>query len=312
MLPPTASTYIHREKPVPRPPTIEELKSDLSNSLNTAAEAMKEAHTHKDAKSQLHGDEEPQADSPGWYEVQGMHILDVMTLAIRAAKVYYTAHEQPERLDAIKPEKELRAELFSVMESLKQMATRRFAGGMTDEEMRIMDDWIQGLLSMLKQEEDMNAAEEAQRARWTWLVGDWSGKEVERELAFLDSLVPDAEPLATFTRAAEAATLPTPFLESMQNGLRLIKYHNAAVKMSRRRFGAIPTFHTDTQKPYRCADNLRYWVKAAELRWEVMLKIDALGIVYNSNPGVWVEFEAAIFAWCKKVREEIATEVQQR
>ena len=95
----------------------------------------------------------------------------------------------------------------------------------------------------------------------------------------------------------------------MQNGLRLVKLHNAAVKKSRRRFGAIPTFHTDTQKPYRCADNLRYWVKAAELRFEVLLKVDVLGVVYNSSPQVWQDFEAAILRWCRQVREEIAGEL---
>ena len=105
-------------------------------------------------------------------------------------------------------------------------------------------------------------------------------------------------------------TLPTPFLASLQNGIRLVQLHNCAVRKSRRRFGAIPTFHADTQKPYRAADNLRYWVKAAELRWEVLLKTDALGLQYNTNPELWVEFEDAILRWCRKVREEITSELQ--
>ncbi|CRK47232.1 hypothetical protein BN1723_020241, partial [Verticillium longisporum] len=110
-----------------------------------------------------------------------------MTLAIRAAKMYYTAHEQPERLDAIKPERQIRADIFSVMETLKQMATRRWAGGMRDEELDILDRWIQGLFAMLQQEHDMEEAERAEQATWTWLHGDWAGKEVERELSFMAS-----------------------------------------------------------------------------------------------------------------------------
>ncbi|KAM0332365.1 hypothetical protein ACHAQA_002642 [Verticillium albo-atrum] len=330
MLPPTASTYISREKPVPRPPTIEELKLALTGCLEKAAVSLKEARTRKDPSEEQ---EHPYAETPtievrspagshtrqksskthGWFEIQGMHILDVMTLAIRAAKMYYTAHEQPERLDAIKPERQIRADIFSVMETLKQMATRRWAGGMRDEELAILDSWIQGLFSMLQQEDDMEEAERAEQASWTWLRGDWSGKEVERELAFMASLEVglDLEPLPEYTPVVDVsgADCPTPFLKSMQNGLRLVKLHNAAVKKSKRRFGGVTTFHEDTDKPYRCADNLRYWVKAAELRWEVPLKIDALGIVYNSGSTVWIDLETAIWAWCKKVREEISAEL---
>ncbi|CRK22342.1 hypothetical protein BN1723_012665 [Verticillium longisporum] len=330
MLPPTASTYINREKPVPKPPSIAELKLSLTSSLEKAAVSLKEARARQDsAEEQGH----PFAETPtieirnpagghtrqksskthGWFEIQGMHILDVMTLAIRAAKMYYTAHEQPERLDAIKPERQIRADIFSVMETLKQMATRRWAGGMRDEELDILDRWIQGLFAMLQQEHDMEEAERAEQATWTWLHGDWAGKEVERELSFMASLEVGLGlgPLPEYTPSTGLASgdLPTPFLRSMQNGLRLVKLHNAAVKKSKRRFGGITTFHEDTEKPYRCADNLRYWIKAAELRWEVPLKIDALGIVYNSSPDVWIGLETAIWAWCKRVREEISTEL---
>lgn len=324
MLPPTASTYIHREKPVPRPPTIEELKTELTTSLEKAAEALNDAKNGvgqpKDTDAEAAESPRPksshharhQSKSQGWFEIQGMHILDVMTLAIRAAKMYYTAHEHPERLDAIKPERQVRSELFGVMETLKQMATRRWAGGMRPDELAGLDGWIQSLFSMLTQEEDLARAERAERESWTWVGGDWTGQEIKRELAFLASLeaVLGLDPLPEYTPARDAAAdaLPTPFLKSMQNGLRLVKLHNAAVKKSKRRFGGVTTFHVDTEKPYRCADNLRYWVKAAELRWEVHLKIDVLGVVYNSKPGVWVDFEEAIWKWCRKVREEISAE----
>jgi hypothetical protein len=306
MLPPTVSTYKHREKPVPRPPTIGELKTSLSNALEAAAKALNDAKA--DANSQAQLGENQEARSQGWFEVQGVHILDVMTFAIRAAKLYYTAHEQPERLDAIKPEKQLRADLLSVMEVLKHMATRNFVGGMREDESTVMDSWITGLFNMLAREEKMEADERAERGGWSWLSGDWTGRETERELAFLASIDPEAESLPLWTPADDAVELPTPFLKSMQDGLRLVKLHNAAVRKSQRRFGAIPTFHTDTQKPYRAADNIRYWMKAAELRWEVILKVDALGVVYNSNFEVWRDFETAIFAWCRKVREEITSE----
>ncbi|PFH59050.1 hypothetical protein XA68_12888 [Ophiocordyceps unilateralis] len=315
MLPPTVSTYHHKDVQVPKPPTVPELKADLQSSLRAVAKALDEARERKAGTFRTPDDAPPQhpnmpeENSQGWYELQGMHILDVATLAIRAAKMYYMAHELPDRLDSIKPEKQVRADLLAVMEVLKQMATRGFQGGLRDDEIATMDDWVSGVERILVREEEMEAAERAERVHWTWLRGDWTGRELERERSFLLSMDPGAGPLPAWTPLSESTELPTPFLGTMQNGLRLVRLHNAAVHKSRRRFGAIPTFHVDTQKPYRCADNLRYWVKAAELRFEVLLKVDALGVVYNSGPQAWIDFEAALIKWCRHVREEITGEL---
>ncbi|KAH8891015.1 hypothetical protein GQ53DRAFT_824230 [Thozetella sp. PMI_491] len=331
MLPPTASTYNFREKPLPKPPSIAELKADLTSALDSAAKALAEAQESRgppdeatsESPASLKSSTNSKKGAPGWHEIQGLHILDVMTLAIRAAKVYYTAHEQPDRLDGIKSEKALRSELLSVMDVLKRMATRGFIGGMREDEFRTMDSWIAGLHEMLSTEETIEAAERAERSSWTWLpAGDWAGREYAREQAFIASMlrgsadpVDGIEPLPEWipidpTTPLEQQKLPTPFLASLSNGLRLVQLHNCAVRKSRRRFGAIPTFHTDTQKPYRAADNIRYWTKAAELRWEVLLKVDALGLQYNSGPQVWADFEDALLKWCQKVREEITAEIQ--
>ncbi|KAG8421232.1 hypothetical protein J3458_003127 [Metarhizium acridum] len=314
MLPPTVSTYHQRDDPIPKPPTIDELKAELETSLTDAQKALDEVLARKAGSYPETPDAPqlpnmPEENTQGWYELQGMHILDVVTLAIRAAKMYYTAHEMPDRLDYIKSEKQIRADLLAVMEVLKQMATRNFKGGLRDDEIKTMVGWVESVFHILDKEREIEAAEQAERKSWVWLDGDWTGREVEREKAFLLSLDPEGEALPDWTPLSQASECPTPFLRSLQNGLRLVKLHNAAVKKSRRRFGAIPTFHTDTQKPYRCADNLRYWVKAAELRFEVMLKVDVLGIVYNNGPEVWQEFETAILKWCKHVREEIASEL---
>ncbi|GAO14454.1 hypothetical protein UVI_02031540 [Ustilaginoidea virens] len=315
MLPPTVSTYHQKEKPIPKPPKMEELKADLEAALHDMMKALDEVAARKTGSFQESVDTPqlpnmPEENTQGWYELHGMHMLDVVTLAIRAAKVYYTAHELPDRLDSIKSEKQIRADLLAVMEVLKQMATRNFMGGMKDEEVATMVSWVESVFAVLAREHEIEMAERAERESWAWLAGDWSGREYEREMAFLASMDPDAaEPLPVWTPLSEAPECPTPFLRSLQNGLRLVQLHNAAVKKSRRRFGAIPTFHTDTLKPYRCADNLRYWVKAAELRFEVMLKVDVLGVVYDHGPGAWQEFEDAILKWCKHVREEIASEL---
>ncbi|KAI1504318.1 hypothetical protein F5X99DRAFT_35334 [Biscogniauxia marginata] len=314
VLPPTTSTYMHREKPIPKPPTIEELKADLTQALDAATRVLNNEPPLRPSSSAKMSIAMPRPQTPTPKpgetadEAKGMQILDVMTLAIRAAKMYYTAHEHPDRLDSIKSEREIRSELLSVMEVLKHMATRNFAGGPRDDEQNIMTSWIDSIRAMLKKEEEIEHAERLERESWTWVKGDWTGREIERELAFLLSIDTEAEPLPPWTPIEQATELPTPFLESMQNGFRLVKLHNAAVKKSRRRFGAIGTYHTNTQKPYRCADNLRFWIKAAELRWEVMLKVDVMGVVYNTGPEVWKDFEAAIWQWCRCVREEMTAD----
>ncbi len=336
MLPPTTSTYIHREKPVPKPPSVPELRADLTNSLDVAEKTLVEVKTAKmppgltikiesaDAQPPQQQDaRRPSIPSAGWYEIQGMNILDVMTLAIRAAKIYYTSHDRPDRLDAIKSEKQLRGELLSVMDMLKRMATRGFAGGMRDDEFTTMNGWIAGLRAMLKAEDAMEAEEIASRASWTWLNPQgWENRRYEREEAFMRSMLQGPDPIENMptmptwtpidrSQPLESQTLPTPFLAALSNGQRLVQLHNCAVRKSRRRFGAIPTFYADTQKPYRAADNLRYFLKAAELRWEVLLKADPLGLQYNSSPELWVDFEEAVLQWCGKVREEIAAELRE-
>lgn len=87
-----------------------------------------------------------------------------------------------------------------------------------------------------------------------------------------------------------------------------MRLHNTLVRRSKRHFEQIKTYHTDTTKPYRCADNLRYWVKAAELRWDIKLDVDVMGVVQGKDAEAWRKFDAAILQWSQGVREEITLE----
>lgn len=326
MLPPTASTYIHREKPIPHPPTLQELKADLEKGLEDATKVLEEAKRNPKSPpaSPARGDRlgsEPlspassdnsEGGNRGWYELQGMNILDIITLAIRAARRYYTAHDQPARLSAIKSERKIRAELLSVMEVLKRMATRNFATGMRDEERKTMESWVASVYDMLRQEEVMEEAERKQRASWSWLDDSWNGRSIDREYAFMKSMDPDSATLPEFSSIDDVSgeELLTPFLSDLKTGLRLVKLHNAVVKKSKRTFGAIDKWHTDFGKPYRSAENLRWWIKAAELRWEVVLKVDVMGVVNGTDRAALKGFEDAIWKWCATVREEIAAELR--
>ncbi|KAF2631664.1 hypothetical protein BU25DRAFT_418434 [Macroventuria anomochaeta] len=309
MLPPTVSTYKQNPVYVPPPPDMTVLRRELRESLDEASKHLQELEKGfaRDDPVENGGSGPRSADAAGWHEIQGLNLLDVTTLAIRAAKNYYTAHEEPQRLYAIKTERQIRKELYEVLEVLKRLAIRNFANGVQPYEVAQIRQWIDGIGDLLDTEEEKERLEHAERESWAWREGDWSGRERERELLFLKSFDNNADPLPDWTEPTESEP-QTPFLLSLQNGLRLVHLHNSLVRKSRRHFEEIKQYHTDTAKPYRCADNLRYWVKAAELRWDIKLDVDVLGVVQGKDVAVWQKFDAAVLLWCQGVREEITSE----
>lgn len=342
MLPPTVSTYNHRPKHVPRLPNMDEMRRDVRDTLADATKVLEDAakeeievppaspshqtieapreHASRAASSipvsclKEPSDEDTKdipstsTESQGWHEVQGMHILDLMTLAIRAAKIYYTAHEQPGKLSAIRSERKIREDLLTVMDTLKRMASRNFSGGLRKLERLTMQGWIDGVQELLAHEEEQERRERRERESWVWMTGDWSGREREREWVFLKSFDPSPDVLPPWPTLEVETEVPGPFLLALQNGIRLIKLHNEMTAKSRRPFGQVSTFHTDTTKPYRCADNLRYWIKAVELRWEIVLKFDVMGVVYGREVEAWKTFDGEVQRWCGHVREAFSRE----
>ena len=324
MLPPTVSTYSHRVQYLPPPPDFDTLRHDLKITLADATKAIQEVQDQNQQDTEQRSLEpennSPEADkknqvsssvsqSSGWYEIQGVHILDVITLAIRAAKNYHTSHENPHRLYGIKSERQIREDLLSVLDVLKRMAGRNFAGGMREEELRILKDWVQGIEALLIKEAAIEAQEKQTQDSWAWLEGSWEGRERERERLFLSSFLPEGH-LPEWTPLENSGRAPTEFLEELRTGLTLIHLHNALLRNSKRQFGDIKSFHTDTAKPYRCSENLRYWIKAAEIRWETKLKVNVSGVA-NARSEAWRDFDAAIFQWSKAVREELTKEIKE-
>ncbi|KAH0536913.1 hypothetical protein FGG08_006251 [Glutinoglossum americanum] len=310
MLPPTVSTYNYRTEEVAPPPDVETLRRELRECLEDSKKVLNETDRDRE-KDQLFLDSTdkslpPPSSNQGWHEMQGMHLLDILTLAIRAMKVYSTAHEQPARLSAIKSERKIREELLAALEVLKRMAGRKFAGGMRQEESDAMRNWVSSVEALMLEEERREQLEQQKRAGWKWIRGDWTGREHEREWLFLQSFDDDPSALPRWDESSTA--FPTPFLKTLQSGLRLVNLHNVLVKASKRPFGGIPVFHTDTAKPYRAAENLRFWIKAAEIRWEVRLKVDVMDVVHGENEDAWRGFEDAIGVWTMAIREEFVKE----
>ena len=328
MLPPTVSTYSHRTQYIPPPPDSKTLVEDLRKALVDVDGALREAQSHPEthndqqesdgglsnqADANHHGGEDQLSiSSPdkGWHELQGMHMLDVVTLAIRAAKVYYTMHEHPQRLATIKPERQVREELLGVLDVLKRMANRQFAGGIKEEELQVIGDWVRNVNDLLATEQVIEDQEKKDRENWRWLEGEWQNVDRERERLFMNTFLADGD-LPRWSSPLNGDALPTAFLEKFRSGLSLVFLHNRILKKTKRHLGEIKVFHTDTAKPYRAAENLRYWIKAAEIRWEIKLQVDVMGVVYGTNDEAWKVFDAAILAWCQAVREEITKEWKQ-
>jgi hypothetical protein len=326
MLPPTVSTYNHRGPQVTPPPDMDVLRKELKDALAYVSKAVADVERQQAEQTDLaedsastptnlspetiEGGEGARSPNRGLHEIQGTHILDVVTLAIKAAREYYLMHASPQLLAKVKCEKHIREELLEVMDALKRMAIRNFAGGLRPGEIFCINDWVRKVEAFLAKEKAIEEQEKQDRASWTWLDGDWAGQERLREWEFLKTFVEDEE-LPDWDDPMGQHQLPTPFLQALRSGLTLIHLHNRILQKSKRKFGKIDTFHTNFGVPYRAADNLRYWVKAAELRWEVKLKVDVLGVVYDKQREAWVEFDQAILKWCHTVREEITREWKQ-
>ncbi|KAK4613320.1 hypothetical protein CLAFUW4_09022 [Fulvia fulva] len=302
MLPPTVSTYKVKPEYVEPLPDMPVLRRELKEALQDALKVLEETQKREDA-------ERPNvAEDSGFYEIQGLHLLDIITLAIRAAKNYYTAHTNPQKLYAIKSEKEIRAELYQVLDVLKRMASRNFRGGIRLEELVSIITWIESIDKLWKKEEAQEEAEAAERASWSWRESDWTSREREREWLFMRSFDQDEPALPQWPESSDDQQLPNDFLTTLQDGQRLVKLHNALVARSKRKFHEIKTWHTDVAKPYRMAENLLYWSKAAELRWETILTVPALDIVHGKDDATWKMFDEAIFKWCQAVRTELTEE----
>lgn len=328
MLPPTVSTYSIKTHHISPPPDMTSLRRDLLSALDRAERSIEaykngiEPPLRETSRSSLSPDDIPEipdddqsreAPTPlTKEEAQGMLILDDVTMAIRAAKIYYTSHERPDRLASIKSEREIRKELFHVLDVLKRWAGRQFAGGLRDEERTAITGWMSGVRTMLVREKSLEDLEAQERQNWDWASGDWTGRERAREESFCRSLMPGGATLPKWTPVEETASdaLPTPFLDRFRDGRALVQMHNIAVKKSKRPFGEIKAFHQDVAKPYRQAENLRFWVKAAELRWELRLEVDVMGVVQSSSELAWKLFDTALLAWCKAVREELVRDWQ--
>ncbi|KAK5169118.1 uncharacterized protein LTR77_006427 [Saxophila tyrrhenica] len=314
MLPPTVSTYKQKPSYTEPLPDMPVLRRELKEALQDACKVLEETQKQTPSPPQPSPNPEDGSmtdDNAGFHELQGLHLLDIITLAIRAAKNYYTAHTSPQKLYAMRSERSIRADLYNVLDVLKRMASRNFRGGMRMMELTEIILWIESIDTLIKREEQAEQNEAREREAMVWREGEWEGREREREWLFLKSFDNEEVVLPEWTQPVEGEAMPTAFLEALADGQRLVKLHNALVARSKRTFGAIKTWHSDVGKPYRRAENLRFWVKASELRWEIKLDVPVADVVNNKGEEAWKKFDAAVLKWCQGVREELTEEWRQ-
>lgn len=325
MLPPTTSTYNPQTKSIPPTPDPAVLRKQLRGALNDTRGAWVQSAVIAGKIGKKDGGEDAAGLvelPPGFIELQGTELVELATSAIRAAKSYYYTTDSSLLLST-KDDKTLREKFLAILDVLKSMAQRKFEGGVRVEEKDAVVKWICSVEESLTAEE--RAISEMRKKGREWLEGDWVGRDmgmldsplfqiinasilimvpVDRNRLFLSYFDSAPEPLPQVSEISETTVLPTPFLSALQSGLRLILIHNAVVRRSKRPFGQIPNYHTEFTKPYRLAENLTYWKKAAEIRWEVKLKFDVTAVVNGTTDG-WRAFDKDIRTWCEKVLEEI-------
>jgi hypothetical protein len=118
----------------------------------------------------------------------------------------------------------------------------------------------------------------------------------ERYHLFLTQFDP-SEPMLPSPSATE-------FLDALRTGTKLCFIHNALTHFSRRPFGLITRFHTDTSVRYRVTDNLRYFAKAAQIRWEIQIEWDVEEI-WRASPNGDEMLKRELGKWCKAVIDEM-------
>ncbi|KAH8155098.1 uncharacterized protein LAJ45_00107 [Morchella importuna] len=303
MLPPTTSTYNPQTKSIPPTPDPSVLRERLRSALSATRVAWVQSPVvPQKTGGQESGDNSSEIElPPGFNELQGTQLVELATSAIRAAKAYYITTDSSLLLST-KDDKTLREKFLAILDILKSMAQRKFEGGVKAEEKDSVVSWIGSVEESLSAEE--KAIFDMRKKGREWLEGEWEGREMDRNRLFLSYFDSSTEHLPPATPSTETPTLPTPFLLALQSGLRLILIHNAVVRRSKRPFGQIGTYHTEFTKPYRLAENLKFWKKAAEIRWEIRMQFDVMAVVNGTEDG-WRAFDKDIRLWCEKVLEEI-------
>ncbi|OLL22608.1 hypothetical protein NEOLI_000234 [Neolecta irregularis DAH-3] len=233
-------------------------------------------------------------------EEKAIDLVTFATFAIRSARAYST-----QSIPNIMPdeEKAMRTKTVDCLGVLRRIAERDGKGGVTADECNLLLAWVHQLQVYLRKTDE--ETEERLQTSLTWIQGDWTDRELDRYHLFLLYFDPSPTPIPS------PSDIPA-FLDALRPGLRLCLIHNACTRRSRRPFGYISRHHLDTKIRYRATENLSYWRKAIEERWDVEAdKFSVREIIEETKIGDAMLLDT-VKRWCQIVINEISGDLNVR
>jgi hypothetical protein len=230
----------------------------------------------------------------------GMDIVEDATATIRLAQRYRTQIQHEDWDD----EKKLRRHAVDVLVVLRRIAERE-DGQASDDEREIVRTWCRDVKTRVERDDEVRRGIWEQAA--PWMDGKWDD---EWGSPYSRLLMTERYHLFLVQFDASEPRIPPPsssddkFVAALRTGTKLCIIHNALTHFSLRPFGLISRFHTDTTVQYRVTDNLRYFAKAAEIRWEVQIEWDVEEI-WRATPAGVDMFKRELGKWCESVIKEM-------
>jgi len=282
------------EEEIPRPPTLKQPTyiQDATKSIDPET-----------LRSQLDTDLEKcriEWTAGDIDEQRAIDLITFATCAIRSARAYST-----QSIPNIMPdeEKAIRTKTVDCLGVLRRIAERDGKGGATPEESNIILAWVHQLQDFLRKTDE--ETEEKLQTSLTWIQGDWRDRELDRYHLFLLYFDPSPTPIPSPSDLSA-------FLDALRPGLRLCLIHNACTRRSRRPFGYISRHHLDTKIRYRATENLSYWRKAIEERWDIEAdNFSVREIIEETTTGDEMLLHT-VKRWCQVVINEISGDLNAR
>ena len=234
------------------------------------------------------------------HERTDMEIVESATSTIRLAQRYRAQIRHEDWED----DKKLRRDAVDVLVILKRVAERE-GNDVTDDEKAVVRRWCNDIKARVDRDD------EVRREMWerasAWMDGGWEGNEwgisphyncaysgrYHLFLSQFDTSEPSIPP------PSEAG-----FVDTLRSGTKLCVIHNTLTHFSRRPFGLITRFHTDTSVQYRVTDNLRYFAKAAQIRWDIQIEWDVEEI-WRATPEGIAMLKEQLGKWCHAIINEM-------
>lgn len=208
-----------------------------------------------------------------WEEKSDVQILPQLTNdALATAATYLSWQTDKEDEHHLQRIRELRIDVLYVLQSRQHPS--RYQKILTQTE--TIRAWVEEIKILLHRQD---LRKKKKHESYAFLIESTQNpNDLKRYCIFLDMFDPSPIKLPDPT---------TPdFLILFRPGVKLCNIFNNFVSQSSRQYGHIDRYHTDTKRPYRAIENLQFFAKAIEIRFERRLPgWDAKEIVRATDRG---------------------------